>query len=169
MHISMLPLLRILAGKGISFEAHLQNSLLTLKNGLPDCYYVRDLEGVSIDRHKAAEAGWIPTLIEDHSPVLYEEAKAWMRTKYYFFVNHLGSLIHTIAAYCREDEERYWGIVNHLLEQEKSGADERLLAYIDDLLYSDVLPAKANFTSCFLSKGEMPLFVNIPNPIKGQA
>ncbi|MGF9712047.1 IucA/IucC family protein [Paenibacillus naphthalenovorans] len=169
LHISMLPLLRILAGKGISFEAHLQNSLLTLKNGLPDCYYVRDLEGVSIDRHKAAEAGWIPTLIEDHSPVLYEEAKAWMRTKYYFFVNHLGSLIHTIAAYCREDEERYWGIVNHLLEQEKSGADERLLAYIDDLLYSDVLPAKANFTSCFLSKGEMPLFVNIPNPIKGQA
>lgn len=163
--ISMLPLLQLLAGKGISFEAHLQNSLLSMKNGLPDCYYVRDLEGVSIDRNKAAEAGWIKTLIPDNSPVLYEESEAWMRTKYYFFVNHLGSLIHTIAAYQQADEDCCWRIVKDLLEQEKPKASKCLLAYIDDLMYSSHLPAKANFMSCFQSRGETPLFVNIPNPI----
>ena len=167
LHISMLPFLRMLAGKGISFEAHLQNSLLSIKDGFPDCYYVRDLEGVSIDRVKAAEAGWIGTLMADDSPVLYQEAEAWKRTKYYFFVNHLGSLIHTIAAHQQEGEERYWRIVRALLLQEKEGACERLLAYIDDLLHSEHLPAKANFTSCFLARGETPLFIQIPNPIKG--
>ncbi|MFC5652655.1 IucA/IucC family protein [Paenibacillus solisilvae] len=166
--ISMLPLLRILAGKGISFEAHLQNSLLSMKNGLPDCWYVRDLEGVSIDRIKAAEAGWIHTLISDQSPVLYEESEAWHRTKYYYFVNHLGSLIHTLAVYRQEGEEHCWSVVRQLLEQEKTRAGARLLAYIDDLLLLDYLPAKANFTSCFLSRGETPWYVHIPNPIKGE-
>ena len=166
LRISMLPLLRILAEKGISFEAHLQNSLLSIKNGLPDCYYVRDLEGVSIDRNKAAETGWINTLIGDQSPVLYEDSEAWLRTKYYFFVNHLGSLIHTVASYRKEDEEGYWGIVRNMLKEEKLKADERLRAYIDDLLLSDDLPAKANFTSCFQWRGETPSFVPIPNPLR---
>lgn len=169
LQISMLPLLRMLAEKGISFEAHLQNSLVSLKDGMPDCCYVRDLEGVSIDRRKAAEAGWIHTLLAEQSPVLYEEPEAWMRTKYYFFVNHLGSLIHTIAAYKQEGEECYWRIVRSQLQQERSGADGRLLPYIDDLLHIESLPAKANFTSCFLSRGETPLFVDIPNPMKEQS
>ncbi|MBP1966921.1 IucA/IucC family protein [Paenibacillus aceris] len=166
LRISMVSLLRLFADRGISFEAHLQNSLVSLKNGMPDCFYVRDLEGVSIDRRKAVEAGWLNTLLAEDSPVLYEESEAWMRTKYYFFVNHLGSLIHTIAAYGGEGEEHYWRIVQSVLRQELSGADDRLLPYIDDLLYSESLPAKANFTSCFLARGERPLFVDIPNPMK---
>ncbi|MZQ80744.1 short-chain oxidoreductase [Paenibacillus sp. 5J-6] len=166
LRISMVSLLRMLAEQGISFEAHLQNSLVSLKDGMPDCFYVRDLEGVSIDRRKAAEAGWTQSLLAESSPVLYEESEAWMRTKYYFFVNHLGSLVHTIAAYSREAEEPYWRIVQQVLQQERSEADERMLPYIDDLLHSASLPAKANFTSCFLSRGERPLFVDIPNPMK---
>ncbi|WP_411502130.1 IucA/IucC family protein [Brevibacillus centrosporus] len=166
LQISLLPLMRLLARRGISFEAHLQNSLVSLKNGWPDCYYVRDLEGVSIDRQVAAQSGWIGTLVDADSPVLYEEAQAWMRTKYYFIVNHLGSLIHTIAAYRQVGEEHYWRIVQKLLQQEKATADKRLLAYINNLLQSDSLPAKANLRSCFLKRGETPLFVDIPNPMK---
>jgi siderophore synthetase component len=165
LRITMLPLLRLFADKGISFEAHLQNSLLAIKDGMPACYYVRDLEGVSIHRSRAEAVGWIGTLIRGDSPVLYEEAEAWMRTKYYFFVNHLGSLIHTIAAYEQADELRYWGIVQELLKQEKQGAQDHLIPYLDDLLLSPHLPAKANLTSCFQSRGERPLFVSIPNPM----
>ncbi|MDD9272217.1 IucA/IucC family protein [Paenibacillus sp. GCM10023248] len=166
LRISMLPLLHMLAEYGIAFEAHLQNSLVSLKGGMPDCFYVRDLEGVSIDRRKAAEADWIHTLVAAGSPVLYEESATWMRTKYYFFVNHLGSLIHTLAAYNREEEELYWRVVQTVLRQERSAADARLTTYIDDLLHGESLPAKANLTSCFLARGETPLFVDIPNPIR---
>jgi len=167
--LSLLPLLRLAAEQGVGFEAHLQNSLLTLKNGWPDRFYVRDLEGVSVDRRKAAEAGWIGSLVDESSPVLYEEAVVWHRTKYYFIVNHLGSLIHAIAAYAREDERRYWGIVNRLLGRERQQSSGRLSELIDDLLGGDTLPAKANLKSCMAGRGETPLFVPIPNPIKGDA
>jgi siderophore synthetase component len=167
LQISMLPMLRLLAHRGISFEAHLQNSLLSIRQGWPAIYYVRDLEGVSIDRKLAERAGWIGTLLAPDSPVLYDEAEAWMRTKYYFFVNHLGSLVHTLSASQKEDEEHGWRIVRELLQQEKTVARGRLLAYIEELLEGDHLPAKANFISCFLKRGETPLFVDIPNPIKG--
>ncbi|UFJ39449.1 short-chain oxidoreductase [Brevibacillus humidisoli] len=165
--LSIVPLLRVWAHTGISFEAHSQNSLITVRDGLPDCFYVRDLEGVSIDRKLADEAGWIGTLLADDSPVLYADEEAWMRTKYYFFVNHLGALIHTIASYQRVDETKYWRMVKALLEGERARftANERMLACIDDLLYGRFLPAKANFTSCFRSRGEKPIFVSIPNPI----
>lgn len=164
--ISLLPLLRIAAGQGIGFEAHLQNSLVSLKEGWPDCFYVRDLEGVSIDRGKAVEAGWAGGLVAGDSPVLYEEPEVWLRTRYYFVVNHLGSLIHAIAAYSRQDERVYWRIVNRSLRREWPDSSGRLRAYIEDLLHGEFLPAKANLTSCMLGRGEKPLFVPVPNPIK---
>ncbi|XID91653.1 IucA/IucC family protein [Paenibacillaceae bacterium WGS1546] len=164
--LSLLPLLRIAAERGIGFEAHLQNSLISLKGGWPDRFYVRDLEGVSIDRGKAAEAGWIGELVADDSPVLYEEREVWLRTRYYFVVNHLGSLVHAIAAYSREDERRYWQVVNRSLRREWPGSSGRLRAYIEGLLHDECLPAKANLTSCMLDRGEKPSFVSIPNPIK---
>jgi len=167
--LSLLPLLRLAAEQGVGFEAHLQNSLLTLNNGWPDRFYVRDLEGVSVDRRKAAEAGWIGSLVEESSPVLYEEDVVWHRTKYYFIVNHLGSLIHAIAAYAGEDERRCWGGVNRLLRRERRQSSGRMSELIDDLLGGDTLPAKANLKSCMAGRGETPLFVPIPNPIKGDA
>jgi len=164
--LSLLPLLRLAAERGIGYEAHLQNSLLTLKHGWPDRFYVRDLEGVSVDRRKAAEAGWIGSLVDESSPVLYEEAVVWHRTKYYFIVNHLGSLIHAIAAYAGEDERRYWGVVSRLLRRERRQSSGKLGELIDELLDGNTLPAKANLKSCMAGRGETPGFAPIPNPIK---
>ncbi|WNC17516.1 IucA/IucC family protein [Brevibacillus brevis] len=166
LEISLLPQLRLFAQFGIGFEAHLQNSLLSLKNGLPHCYYVRDLEGVSIVRHLAEEAGWIDTLVSRDSAVLYDESEVWRRIQYYLLVNHLGSLLHVIAAYLGEGEERCWQVVRELLLREQAGASGRLFSCIDDLLHAETLPAKANFLSCFLDRGERPLFIGIRNPLK---
>jgi siderophore synthetase component len=166
LHMSMLPLLQLFAGKGISLEAHLQNSLVSIEQGMPSRCYVRDLEGVSIDREKAFESGWLQTLISDNSPVLYTEDAAWLRLKYYFFINHLGALIHTLARYSQTEEERFWRVVRSVLEEEKAGtASKRLNKYVTNLLEGASLPAKANFISRFQGRGETPLYVDIPNPM----
>jgi siderophore synthetase component len=179
LQISMVPMLRLLAAKGIAFEAHLQNSLLSIRDGWPECYYVRDLEGVSIVREQAETAGWVGSLISGDSPVLYGTEEPWMRTRYYFFVNHLGALIHALAVHEQRNEQEYWRVVRKVLEQlleqvqrqeqqepeEGSGSRSRLIAYIHDLLTASTLPAKANFTSCFQSRGDTPSFIPIPNPI----
>ncbi|WP_239625306.1 IucA/IucC family protein [Paenibacillus sp. H1-7] len=167
--LSLLPLLRLFASTGISLEAHVQNSLLALEQGYPIRYYARDLEGISVNRKIASAHGWIPKLIPEDSPVLYEEAEAWLRLKYYYVVNHLGALIHVIGRFSRNDEETYWSVVHHVLQGElvrcEEEADNRLCRYIDDLLSTPHLPAKANFISRFQERGETPDYVLIPNPI----
>ncbi|MFC0215811.1 IucA/IucC family protein [Paenibacillus chartarius] len=167
---SMLPLLRFFAETGISLEAHVQNSLVSLENGLPARYYVRDLEGVSVHSGKAAALGYTPQTVPADSPVLYSGAEAWKRLKYYFVVNHLSALIHCIAKYSRTEEAYCWRTVRRLLHAERgqcliNGTKEELSGYIYDLLTAPVLPAKANFVSRFQGRGETPDFVTIPNPI----
>lgn len=164
--LSLLPLLQLLADKGISLEAHLQNCLVSIRLGMPHRFYVRDLEGVSINRVKAAESGWLPMLLSEDSPVLYSEEEAWLRLQYYYVVNHLGALIHTLARYSQTDEEFFWIIVKEDLQQVKSDTHSiELKKYIVNLLERTSLPAKANFISRFQGRGETPQYVNIPNPL----
>ncbi|WP_272040123.1 IucA/IucC family protein [Paenibacillus sp. JJ-100] len=54
---SLLPLVRAAGEKGIHFEAHLQNTLVTLEQGMPVAFIVRDLEGVSVDEQLASGFG----------------------------------------------------------------------------------------------------------------
>ncbi|MGC5327704.1 IucA/IucC family protein [Brevibacillus sp. SYSU BS000544] len=164
--ISMLPILTMFAEAGISLEAHAQNSLVMLEKGLPVRLYVRDLEGISIDRDMALRHGWTKTLIATDSPVLYQEEEAWFRLQYYFFVNHLGYVVRTLAKYSNQDEYVFWRVArNVLLEESKKTPSERMTKYINDLLHRKTLPAKANFVSRFQKIGETPLYVQIPNPI----
>jgi siderophore synthetase component len=166
LRISMLPLLKLLADNGVSLEAHVQNSLVTIENGMPSRFYVRDLEGISVDRGRAEHAGWVQTLVSADSPVLYSEEEAWFRLKYYFFVNHLGALIHALAWHHRIEEKRLWTVVRRLLEDKRNETNcSRLQDYIGDLLTNEKLPAKANLISRFQERGESPLYVDIPNPI----
>lgn len=167
--ITLLSLLRVFSDYGISFEAHLQNSLISFKDGMPDCYYVRDLEGVSIDRTCSAVQEWMLPLIDVDSDVLYESEVAWLRTGYYFVVNHLGSFIHTLARYNECSEQIYWDVVGQQLMTWRAQAEEAqhmtLYHRINTLLHAETLPAKANFISCFQAKGDQPSFLSIPNPL----
>lgn len=166
LRISMLPLLKLLADNGVSLEAHVQNSLVTIENGMPSRFYVRDLEGISVDRSRAEHAGWVQTLVSADSPVLYSEDEAWFRLKYYFFVNHLGALVHTLAWHNRIGEEGLWAVVRRLLEDQRNETNcSKLQEYIGDLLTNAKLPAKANLISRFQERGESPLYVDLPNPI----
>jgi siderophore synthetase component len=167
LQISMKPILHLFAEKGISLEAHVQNSMVSLDNGMPAVFYVRDLEGISVNSDFARREGWIGSLIAADSPVLYSESESRHRLKYYFFVNHLCHLIQRLAVYSGQEEQPFWLVVNDTLQQMRlDSADPYLSNVIDDLLSSDTLPAKANLLSRFLKRGETPLYVNIPNPIR---
>jgi siderophore synthetase component len=155
--ISLRPIVRIAEEQGIHFEAHLQNALLTVKDGMPDTFIIRDLEGVSVEREKAGEQ-------EDTSgPLFYEREQARARTAYYFFVNHLGSLIHAIARDMSSDETYLWGIVREALAEEyESGGNE----FAGELLAADAFYAKKNMTSCLAGNSETPDYVPVINRMK---
>jgi siderophore synthetase component len=162
---SLLPIVWLFLEYGISVEAHVQNTMVTIEKGWPTHFYVRDLEGVSISREQALKHKLIGETIREDSPVLYTQAESWHRLKYYFFVNHLGHLIHTLAYYGKVDEVELWQVVREqLLGSDLFGKKENRI-YLDDLVESCFLPAKANFISCFQKRGETPVYVKIRNPL----
>lgn len=170
LQVSMMPLLRLFIEEGLSLEAHVQNSLLTLKDGWPERFHVRDLEGASLSRDRAAARGFHDAgcLTETHS-ALYDDTEAWQRLAYYFFVNHLSHLLVTLALHGPSDEPRLWKVVRNVLESNALSLRATGGApYLEALLDGPTLPAKANLTSRFRERGERPLYLDVPNPIREQ-
>ncbi|MDQ3990652.1 MAG: IucA/IucC family siderophore biosynthesis protein, partial [Actinomycetota bacterium] len=170
LEISLLPLLAVFSVHGVSLEAHVQNSLLHLQDGWPVRFFVRDMEGTSVSRERWTEAGGRDAFPAD-SPVLYDDAEAWLRLKYYVVTNHLGHLVHVLGRYAEVDESWLWRVVRELVQEAASdryGADRNGPGrYAADLLSSPVLPAKANLIGRFAGRGERPLYVDVPNPMHG--
>ncbi|WP_197038445.1 IucA/IucC family protein [Billgrantia saliphila] len=167
LEISLVPILGILARTGVSFEAHLQNVLLGLENGWPRTLFVRDLEGVSLDRDWVTAAPWWPALgIAKGSPLLYSPEVAWRRTQYYFCVNQLGGVVHALASHLGVAEDGFWRRVGACLQGLRGAGNARLAAFAEELLQADHWPAKANLLSCFRQRGDTPLFIDVVNPIK---
>ncbi|WP_260472035.1 IucA/IucC family protein [Bacillus canaveralius] len=157
LEISLLPIVRLAEEKGIHFEAHLQNSLLTIKNGMPETFIIRDLEGVSVNIEKVEED------VDTTGPLFYKQEEAWARTSYYFVVNHLGSFIHAIAKDANVEEEHFWGIVRDVLLQEyEKNANEFIL----HLLTTETFAAKKNMISCLFGKSEAPSYIPVNNIMK---
>lgn len=155
--ISMIPMVRLVKEEGIHFEAHLQNTLLSIKEGLPHKFIIRDLEGVSVNKEK------VTANVDTASPLFYTKKEAWARTSYYFIVNHLGSLIHAIAKDAKKDEEHFWGIARDVLEQEE---EKHSNEYIRHLMTAPSFMAKKNMVSCLVGKSEKPLYVPVNNVMK---
>ena len=158
LEISLRPLLAVFSADGVSLEAHVQNSLLHLEDGWPARFYVRDMEGTSVSRQRWVGSDSRNPLPAD-SPMLYDDAEAWLRLKYYVITNHLGHLVHVLGRHSEADEVQLWRVVRELLREAPSDR------YVADLLQSPVLPAKANLTSRFAGRGERPLYVDVPNPM----
>lgn len=160
-HAAILPPLRLFARTGISLEAHAQNSLLVLENGLPARLVVRDLEGASIDREcfERLAPG------RDLDPaVFYEGREAWKRLLYYLVVNQVSHAVATVARAAHVAEAPLWRIVSETLAA--SVEDDATAAWIARLLDAPTLPAKANLTSCLAGRGEAPDYVALRNPLR---
>ncbi|GAA2775589.1 IucA/IucC family protein [Saccharopolyspora taberi] len=157
--VSLLPVLALWRQDGLSLEAHVQNSLVHLENGWPTRFYVRDMEGTVASRERLCRNGMVD-LVGAASPALYDDAEAWMRFKYYVVTNHLGHLVHVLGRHGEADESALWGVVAAVL---RDALPDR---YVCDLLAAPDLPAKANLISRFAERGETPVYLTIPNPMR---
>ncbi|ARJ52007.1 IucA/IucC family protein [Staphylococcus lutrae] len=160
------PMLDLFVKTGISLEAHVQNTLVTIEEGCPTVCYVRDLEGICVSELIATQQGIIPKIIGEESPVVYRHQEAWHRFKYYIIVNHLGHLVSTLGK-ATGQELLLWKAVNATLAewQQKAQGRDLLIQCLEDLRYNPIFYAKANLMSKLQERGEDPIYVKIPNPI----
>ncbi|MGU3126716.1 IucA/IucC family C-terminal-domain containing protein [Staphylococcus aureus] len=68
---TLLPILKLFSNTGISLEAHVQNTLIELKDGIPDVCFVRDLEGICLSRTIATEKQLVCQMLWQHQALLY--------------------------------------------------------------------------------------------------
>lgn len=160
--VVLLPPLRLFARTGISLEAHAQNSLLVLEDGLPVRLVVRDLEGASIDPGRFARLA--PGLDLDPA-VLYGAQEAWERLLYYLVVNHVAHAVATVARAARLGEAPLWRVLAETLAD--AAEDDATAELVARLLSAPTLPAKANLASCLAGRGEQPRYVALANPLRG--
>lgn len=162
--VSLAPLLSWFAASGISLEAHVQNSLVLLRDGWPVRLYVRDLEGASVSRQRAVANGWVGTQVAADSPALYDEDEAWHRFQYYVVVNHLGHLFSVLAWLSGANEADLWtAAAEGLLRDARVAAHPEGRAWARRLLEAPHLPAKANLISYVAGRSECPAYVPVPN------
>ncbi len=164
LNMTLRPMLKLFSETGISLEAHVQNTLIALKQGRPHTCYVRDLEGICVSRELAQQANIIPNIVHEESPVVLPHQEAWQRFKYYIIVNQLGHLISTIGKACH-NESQLWSVVRQQLVQWQASGNEVMQACIQDLCDTPFFEAKANLTSKLKDCGENPIYIDIPNPI----
>ncbi|NIF54331.1 IucA/IucC family protein [Burkholderia sp. Ax-1724] len=158
LNVTLMPLLRLFARYGVSLEAHLQNTMVAFQDGWPVRGYVRDMEGASISRARCLR----PLNLPDDSPALYRDEDAWHRFLYYVLVNHIGHVIAGVARAGYGDEAMLWSLTADIWSRDPEPA---VTALLRDVRGRTSLPAKANMMSCFGRHGELPAWVEIPNPL----
>lgn len=163
--VYFIPALSLFAGHGISLEAHVQNTLIRLEDGLPASCLVRDMEGISVCREAALVSGWTGRVIADSSPVLYDREEAWSRFLYYNVTNHWSHMLAAAARSAALDERLLWERTARLLAAAAIEGTPPLREWIGRLLGAPSLPAKANLLSRIRERGERPVYVGIPNPL----
>ena len=150
LRLAVLPLLDVFERDGVSFEAHVQNSLLHTEDGWPARFWVRDMEGTSVSAARQPD-------LDPASPLRYSDDEAWLRLRYHAIGNHLGHLIGVLGRH-GDGERPLWTTARQVLLDE-GGTLAR------DLVASPALPVKANLISRFAGRGERPLYVDVPNPL----
>jgi len=160
MRVSLIPLLRLFDETGIVLEAHSQNSLVRFVDGWPDRLFVRDLEGIAVDRNVFERRFDRALAMHLDQALFYDRATVWRRLLYYVIVNHFSHVVATTAFVSDVDESDLWSKAKLILEQ-VSG-----IAAVGELLGANALPAKANLKSCLDGNSESPSYVLIPNPFQ---
>ncbi|MDT3982638.1 IucA/IucC family protein, partial [Staphylococcus ureilyticus] len=104
---------------GIALEAHLQNSIATFsEDGRLDRLYIRDFEGLRIDRIRLNKMGYSTASFHEKSLILSDQPQTVFNKVFYSSIqNHLGELIVSITKSSEDSnfEKQLWQLIRDIL------------------------------------------------------
>ncbi|MGT0185811.1 IucA/IucC family C-terminal-domain containing protein [Staphylococcus aureus] len=121
---TLLPILKLFSNTGISLEAHVQNTLIELKNGIPNPRFVKILKAFVYLERLLLKNNLCQMLWQHQARLYMHMMKHGIVLKYYVVVNHLGHLVSTIGKATR-NEVVLWQLVAYCLMTWKKECGEK--------------------------------------------
>ncbi len=171
LEVAVDPVLWLHGAEGIALEAHQQNGVVVLRDGLPAGFRYRDNQGYYFKRsHEARLRRLLPGLNAE-SDTVCDDAVADERLGYYLGVNHLLGLIGAFGRAGLADESDLLGdLARHLAAPDRAFPASPV---VDTLLGSPRLRCKANLRTRLDDMDELvgpmesqSVYVEIPNPVR---
>jgi siderophore synthetase component len=165
------PLLRLYDDFGIALEAHQQNSLVDVSNGLPSAFYYRDNQGFYLaESHRPSLAALVPET-ERIEGLYFDEAEIRDRFAYYAVVNQIFSIISRMGHDGLAEEDELLALLRRRLASlalVMTGAGRR---FAESLIHAPTIASKANLRARLFGVDELEahntsaLYRRIPNPL----
>lgn len=170
LEITILPLMELYHEYGMAFEAHQQNTLVELENGMPKNVWFRDNQGfyyIQEWANKILER--FPTLATDGQAVcplsLVDE-----RFRYYFIGNTLFGLINAIGMTGVVQEQKLIELLQSYLTKAYEKYPESNL--LNTVLHQEAFPYKGNLMTRLYELDELQadiaqqsIYINLKNPL----
>jgi len=163
----MHPVLYCYFAHGVIFEPHLQNVVIGLSGQLPASVFLRDFEGVKLDRSRHGPEQLQEVSARAREALWYDAELGWNRVAYCLFVNHFCEAIEVIGAGDERLRRRLWSVIGEeLLSYQASHGDAASARRIGDLLSGSPLPGKTNLLNRFFKRADrQTMYVPVGNPI----
>ncbi|MFV1441517.1 MULTISPECIES: IucA/IucC family protein [unclassified Phaeobacter] len=165
------PVLTLYDRHGIALEAHQQNALLDLSEGLPRQGFYRDNQGYFITDDAFAPLRQIEPSLADVPALVFSRTHINARLTYYLVVNQIFAVIWRMGCDGLLSEDALLQQLRDELHRLRPRFTGPARALVEQLLYAPRLATKANLLTRLHDLDELQtdtqegLFVDIPNPI----
>ncbi len=165
------PILWLHGAEGIALEAHQQNGVLVLEDGLPAGFRYRDNQGYYFKRSRAARLERLLPGLNAQSDTVCDDAVADERLGYYLGVNHVFGLVGAFGrAGLAAEPDLLADLARHLAAPDRAFPGSPT---VEALLTRPALRCKANLRTRLDDRDELvgpmasqSVYVEIPNPLR---
>jgi siderophore synthetase component len=167
------PVLDLFFEKGLMFEAHLQNTLVGLKEGRPSRIFIRDFDNARVVHGSWAGKHFLASRPQVYNNSAFTEAQSWSRLVYCLVVNHLLEAVEQISRTSEEasmqkslERELYQILREELIQYSEKSSHRLAQEKIQDLISRPFLPSKANLLTRFQRVPDSEAsYVQVLNPL----
>lgn len=159
---------------GIALEAHLQNSIATFsENGRLDRLYIRDFEGLRVDRIRLNKMGYSTASFHEKSLILSDQPQTVFNKVFYSSIqNHLGELIVSITKSSGDSnfEKQLWQLIRDILIAKLNDIandidDQQRVKNIKSILLAPKIDYKCVTTMRLTDEADYYTYIKVDNPL----
>ncbi|WP_202081644.1 IucA/IucC family protein [Caldalkalibacillus salinus] len=165
-------LLTLMTKYGVSMEAHLQNAIPVMREGMPVRFILRDNGGIRIKASQLRSTiGHVPQINNDTNVLTEQDEDLFTMFSHAILHNHLGEMIVLLARERGVSEVRLWRPVAQSIKEtldhlKAEQASQRVAEVIEKMCLSSHAPLKALLKMRLMDRITDNAYTRVPNPLQ---